>query len=416
MKLILLIFKNLRRNLLRSALTVVGTMMLVCVVTLVWSILALLNLVTEEKRENLRALVTDRWSIPSRMPISYADPLSRGAARNPGDVLPLDSMTWQFYVGTVDREKLTRESFVAAIACQPEKLATMMEGLDNLSPLDAAELQENIEKLKKNRQGIILGRNQIKGINKRVGERFKTFGLGGFKDLDLEFEIVGLFPAGRYDGLGAINRDYYNGELDRFPLTHAGRKHPMAERSLSLVWLRVADMEKFTRLAAQVESSPYFTTPPVKCETAASGMSTFLEAFRDLIWGMRYLLAPACVLTLSLVIANAISISVRERRLEFAVLKVLGFRPGHILFLVLGESLLLGVGAGLASAGLTYMVINWGYGGLSFPIGFFDRFLIPLDALWWGSAVGGLASLVGSFLPAWAARNVKVADVFAKVG
>ena len=46
---------------------------------------------------------------------------------------------------------------------------------------------------------------------------------------------------------------------------------------------------------------------------------------------------------MALVIANAISISVRERRTEMAVLKVLGFRPGQILVLVLGEALLIGV-------------------------------------------------------------------------
>jgi hypothetical protein len=62
--------------------------------------------------------------------------------------------------------------------------------------------------------------------------------------------------------------------------------------------------------------------------------------------------------TLSLVIANAISISVRERRPELAVMKVLGFRPMQILWLVLGESLLLGAGAGFASAGLTYGVLR----------------------------------------------------------
>jgi hypothetical protein len=65
---------------------------------------------------------------------------------------------------------------------------------------------------------------------------------------------------------------------------------------------------------------------------------SFLEGFRDLLWGMRWILAPGCLVSLSLVIANAISISVRERRTELAVLKVLGFRPYQILMLVLGES------------------------------------------------------------------------------
>ena len=143
----------------------------------------------------------------------------------------------------------------------------------------------------------------------------------------------------------------------------------------------------------------------MKCETAASGVSTFMEAYRDIILGMRWLLAPAIIVVLSLVIANAISISVRERRTELAVLKVLGFRPMQILVLVLGEALLLGGVSGLVSAGLTYVVINKVFGGFNFPIAFFSTFLIPYQAVWWGLAVGGLASLVGSIGPALSAAT-----------
>ena len=111
-------------------------------------------------------------------------------------------------------------------------------------------------------------------------------------------------------------------------------------------------------MADQIVNSPYYSNPAVKCETASSGIASFLDAYRDLIWGMRWLLAPAFLATLSLVIANAISISVRERRKELAVLKVLGFRPLQILVLVLGESLLLGVLAGFVSGGLTWYAVN----------------------------------------------------------
>jgi hypothetical protein len=36
------------------------------------------------------------------MPLSYAASLGEGAARRPGDVRPVDSMTWQIYLGTTD--------------------------------------------------------------------------------------------------------------------------------------------------------------------------------------------------------------------------------------------------------------------------------------------------------------------------
>jgi putative ABC transport system permease protein len=415
MKYVKLILRNLARNPLRSALTALVTIVLVFVVTVVWSMLWLLDLVTAEKSQNFRAMVTERWAIPSRLPFSYADPLSRGAARNPGDVQPLDSMTWQFYGGTLDPAKLTRQSIVFGIACDPEKLATMMDGLDDLPADQERQLHEDIAKLKANRRGIIVGRSHLDATNKRIGERFKLTGIGNFKGVDLEFEIVGAFPAGRYDTLAAFNRDYLNNELDAYPARHNGQKHPLAERSLNLVWLKVPDTAAFTRLAKQIEDAPEFSNPAVKCETGASGIASFLESFRDLLWGVRWLLAPACLATILLVIANAISISVRERRLELAVLKVLGFRPHQLLILVLGESLLLGAGAGMISAGLTYMIVNWVLGGISFPIAFFDRFMIPPGALWWGPAVGGLAALLGSFPPAWSASSVKVADVFSKV-
>jgi putative ABC transport system permease protein len=414
MKYLIFILKSLRRSVLRSTLTALGTMVLVFVVTLVWSVLVFLQAATEEKSQNFKAIVTERWAIPSRMPFSYATSLSEGAAEGPDDVRPLDAMTWQFYGGTLDPEKFTRENVIFGIAVDPTKIPTMLDGFEDLSAADQALLDASVVKLAENRQGIILGRNQLQSLNKRVGDRFTLFGISNFRGIDLEYEIVGTFPGGRYDSLAAFNRDYLNNEMDSYE-RRTGRKHPLADRRMNLVWLKVADSEAFTRVAEQIESSPLYSNPAVKCETASSGIASFLDAFRDLIWVMRWGLAPFCILTLCMLIANAIGISVRERRMEMAVLKVIGFRPYQILLLVLFESLFLGTLAGLLSAVLTYTIVNWGFGGLKFPIAFFDVFMIPVDAIGWGVAIGAVAAFVGSLVPAWFACRVKVVDVFSKV-
>jgi putative ABC transport system permease protein len=413
-KYFLLIGKNLRRNVLRTTLTALGTMVLVFVVTLVWSVLDLLDGVMAEKSSNLKAIVTERWQIPSQMPFAYAQSLGEGAARNPGDVRPQDSMTWQFFGGSLAPGKRSRDDLVFAFGMEPKKLATMMDDLDNLPADRAKELQENIRKMESNRQALLIGREKLAQIHKQVGQRIKLYSVN-YREIDLEFEIVGLLPPGRYDQTAVMNRDYLNAALDNYPRTHAGKKHPMAAKSLNLVWLRVPDREQFSRVADQVAKSPLYGDPAVKCETASSGIASFLEAYRDLIWGLRWLLSPAILVTLSLVISNAISISVRERRLEMAVLKVLGFRPAQLLILVLGEALGIGILAGLASAGTTYFVVNHWLGGVSFPIAFFPVFFIPADAFWWGLAIGTITSLAGSVMPAWSARTVKVSDVFSKV-
>ena len=55
-----LIFKNLRRNLLRTILTALGTMALVFVVTMVWSVLDFINSQTAEKSNDFKVLVTEK--------------------------------------------------------------------------------------------------------------------------------------------------------------------------------------------------------------------------------------------------------------------------------------------------------------------------------------------------------------------
>jgi putative ABC transport system permease protein len=414
MKLLLLIFRNLRRSWLRTTLTALGTIVLVVVVTMSWSFLAFFDDVTAEKSKNFKAIITERWQIPSQMPLTYAPTLAEGAARKPDDVRPTDSMSWQFYGGTLDPKNMTRENMVFAIAVDPKKIGTMMDELEELTGEQKAELDRLIAAAESNRQGIVMGRDRLKALNKRVGERIKLYGLN-YKDIDLEFEIIGVFPVPRYDQSAAFNKEYLSNAMEDYKRKHNGQAHPLAQKSMNLMWLRVPDSESFNRVADQITNSPLLSLPAVKVESQSNAIARFMESYRDIFWGVRWVLTPAVIFTLVLVLANAISISVRERGKEMAILKVLGFRPGHILMLVLGEALAIGAIAGFVSATVAYLLINNVFGGLKFPIAFFPAFLIPINALWWGLAVGAGTALVGSILPSWTACSVKVSEVFAKV-
>jgi putative ABC transport system permease protein len=414
MKLARLVFKNLKRNLLRTVLTALGTVMLVLVVTMIWTVLYALGRFTQERSANLKAIVTDRWRVPSQMPFSYAADLERGAARKEGDVVPVDSMTWQFFIGTLDPSKVSFADTAFAFGMQPKKLPLMMDELDELPPGDPVTIafQKVVDEAERNIQGVVVGKERLKKLNKRIGDTFELHGIN-YKDIVLRVTVLGEFPPGRYDDSMCVHRDYINRSLDEYESKNK-TPHPMAQSTLNLVWLRVKTKEDFDKLVQQVTTSPLFTSPSVKCETASSGIASFLDAYQSLLWGVRWLLSPAILVTLALVIANAIGISVRERRTEMAVMKVLGFTPGQIMGLVLGEALLLGVLAGGLTTGLAYYFINAG-GGIKFPVAFFPAFYVPPAALWWGPAIGGLTALAGSIGPALSARNVRVAEVFAKV-
>lgn len=411
------VFKSLRRNLLRTSLTALATMAFVFMVTLVWTVLWFLDLVTTEKSKDQKAIITERWQLPSQMPFAYATSLEEGGYRNEGDYrvdTTKDSMTWQFYGGTLDPGKMTRENIVFFFCMDPDKLIPMMDGMDEFTPEQIEQLRRACDEMKKYPNCVLVGQDRLAALNKQVGETFTVHSIN-YKDINLECKIIGTFPkGGRYDQSALMNRDYLNNALDAYK---AEKKvaHPLANKSLNLVWVRVPNTKTFQRVAEQIQGSSLYADPAVKCETASSGVASFLDAYRDLLWGARWLFVPAAVFAMALVIANAISISVRERRTEMAVLKVLGFGPTQIMILVLLEAVLVGALSGFISAGLTYWIVNVGMGGFKFPIAFFPAFKIPTAALAWGPLLGGLTALAGSVLPAWSARSVRVSEVFSKV-
>jgi len=408
-----LVVKSLARNPLRTLLTSSATFLLVLIITLILSVLWLLNMVTMERSKDFKCIVTEKWQVPSQMPYSYAASLQEGAASKPGDIRPDDHMTWQFYGATLD-EKKTRESLVFFFCMEPSKALTMLDISDHMTPQEERDLQVAVKALEEDPRRIIVGIERLKSMNKKVGERISLFGMN-YPGINLDdCEIYATFPDGGMNQLAVMNRDRLNNALEAYK-TKNGKEHPLARKSLNLVWLKVPDTAAYNRIADQILHSPSFTDPAVKVETASSGIASFLDAYRDLLKWVKWYLVPAIGLTLSLVIATAISISVRERRMEMAVLKVLGFGPTQIMLMVLAEALLIGVVSGFLSSAGTYVFVNDVLGGIKFPIGFFPAFRIPKVALWWGPLTGGAAALAGSIVPAWSARAIKVSEVFSKL-
>jgi putative ABC transport system permease protein len=320
---------------------------------------------------------------------------------------PNDFMVWSFYGGTTDPNKITPDTLIFFFVMEPEQIIPMMDDLGDLDP-------RLVEALKQKPQGCLLGTDKLKQLNKRVGERFKLTSIN-YKGIDLEFEIVGVLPDGRYNASAIMRLDYFNNAFDQYERNNNKNAHPLAHKRLNLIWIRVGDRATFDKIGSIIEDAPHFSQFPVKTETASSLIGSFLEAYRDIIWAMKYFLVPGMLVVMALVMANAISITVRERRSEMAVMKVLGYRPNQIMVLILGEAMLVGALAGLLAAWATFAFFNLMWGGIPFRIGFFPVFRIPEAALLWGLAIGSLTAFLGSALPAWTARSVKVSEVFAKV-
>ncbi len=101
------------------------------------------------------------------------------------------------------------------------------------------------------------GKNRLEALNKKIGDRF-TLHSFNYKGIELEVQVVGVFPVARYDNSCALDIGYFQRAMDAYPTTHNGQQHPMVEKSLNLVWLRVPDRTAFDAVAGQITSSPHF--------------------------------------------------------------------------------------------------------------------------------------------------------------
>ena len=66
-----------------------------------------------------------------------------------------------------------------------------------------------------NIQGVILGEDKLKAINKQVGDRIKVYSFN-YKDIDFEVEIVGTFPPRPVRPVAAMNVEYFRRSLDAY--------------------------------------------------------------------------------------------------------------------------------------------------------------------------------------------------------
>ncbi len=419
LKVTVIMFRGLRRSMLRTSLTYLALFVLTLVLCLIYAVLYMIGNATSEKEANFKAIVTHKTTIPSQMPPGYYERFKRVCLEDlPPEMRPKngdkDIMSWSFILGTTDKANPRKDNMVFLFALEPDKVLTMMDGLDELVGQEKELLEKACAAMKANPRAIVMSKSRLKSLNLRVGQTIKLHGMN-YANLLFEFEIIGELPEGKYEGVSFMNKDYLIQQIDTFPTSpnnpKKGEQHPMADKCINLIWVRLPTKEAFETLSEKVNNRAEFGTVPIKLETASSGIGTWLGAFKDIFWGIKFILVPAMIGIMSLVVANALSISVRERRTEMAVLKVLGFAPRHVLLIVLGEALLVGFLGGGMSA-----LMAWGLlGNVKFQIMFFGAFFVPMNALFYGPALGMAVSFAGCIGPAMAAKNVKVAEVFARV-
>ena len=427
-KLAELVFRSIGRNLLRTTLTYIALFVLTGILTALYGIVNKVNDFLTEQEGDQVVIMSERFSVPSRMPPRHKDALKdvmqdtfpeRYPNRN---AVSQDVMSWSFVIGSLDQTKFTKDDALFLFALDPSGVRNEMMGFQGLKKEDLGEEKWNdlmlvLDQVERNKMNIIVGEDKLKKLKKQVGDSVRMYCLN-YPDLIFDFKIVGMFPSSsRLADVSAMRYDYLLSTLEQYEKDN-GTPHAMADQCANLVLARLPNKAAYEKLASKVNESGKINNPAVKIETFSSLMGAFLEPFKDIFWGLKWIIMPGIAITMCLVISITITIGVRERRTELAVMKVLGFQPWQLMCMVVGEAVLIGLFGGMLSTWGVYFlpkIIRAVLDAINTQIDFFDTFTSPTEIILYGPLLGIMVGIIGSALPSWNARKVKVSEVFAQV-
>ena len=164
--------------------------------------------------------------------------------------------------------------------------------------------------------------------------------------------------------------------------------------------LQLSNPSQAAAVAKAVDATFENSDTQTKTETEAQFAASFLEMAGDLALILNAI-GMAVAFTILLVTANTMSMAIRERRTEIAVLKTLGYPSALVLALVLGEALVIGVlGSGLGVGLGRLLIANMGQiPGMQLPPLNFNPTLAA-GMFGFGAMIGllsGLAPAVGAY-------------------
>lgn len=366
--------KNLRRNRLRSTVTILGVASLLFLISFLVSILVGLDASTDTDISHQRLITSHKVSLGFNMPESYWNKIR--ALPHVVEVSP-----WNWFGGMYIDER----HFFARFYVDPDSFLTIMTELR--VPDDQKEAW------RKDRQGALVSRRLAEQYDMKLGDRITI--KGDIYPVNVELDIRAIYDGGE-DGL-YFHRKYVEEALER-------------SAGVGTFGILVDAPENLPAVAEAVDRTFADSTAETKTQTEKAFQAGFVSMYgnvKGLVWNLTMVIAVTILLTA----ANTMAMAIRERTREMAVLRALGFLPGRILALVLTESMAIALLAGVLGvggfwAGSYYVFVVRGFRP---PMIWFPLTLTPLSAI--GLLLGTVGlGLVAGLVPALLAARVKIVD------
>lgn len=327
------VLKHLRKNWIRTGSTVLAMAVCIFLFCTLQTVLAAIDYSLQSASAS-RLWTRHAVSLVFTIPLSYKPRI----AAVPG-VRNVANATW--FGGVYQKP----ENFFANFAVEmPEYLAIYPE---LLVPEDQKQA------LLADRRGILIGRGLSEKYGWKIGDTFQMESTIPPYRVGRPFEFV--------------VRAIYDADLVRHPGTdmsqaffHYKYLYEAARNSYTQAGTYVVEIDDPAR-AGEISKAIDALFENTDAQTKTETEGAFVASFIALVGNLSLLLngiGLAVTFTILLVTANTMSMAVRERRTEIAVLKTLGFPGRLVLLLIIGEAMVLALLGGALGLGLGVAMVK----------------------------------------------------------
>jgi len=359
------ILKNALRNKRRALLSVLSVAVsLFLLVTLQVALRELTNPISEEG-SSLRIIVRNKVSLAQPLPARQLQTLER----IPG-VVAVSPFTFfgGLYKGD---EKFT--SF-AQFAIDPERARPLID--------DAQVPAEQLAAWRADRTSCIVGKMTADRYGLKVGDRLQF--TGQIYPCDLDLKVAGIYH-GTADDRNVMFHQKYLDEALGNPGT------------VGTWWVRAASIAEAPLVTERINKAFANTSAEVRAESERAFVLGFVSMWaniKTLISGI----SMVVVFALILVTVSTMSMAIRERFRELAILKAIGFKRRELFVLILAESFGLAMfGAVIGAGGAWVLYHNLNINKLT--QGLFIMFEVTPRMMGLAFAVAALLGLLSAILP-----------------
>lgn len=385
MKILKLAIKNAGRHKLRTGLTIVGLAVAVMAFGLIRTVIDAWYAGAEASAPD-RLVSRNAVNIIFPLPLSYKDQI----AKVPG----VEKITYAHWTGAY---YIDPKQFFANFAVDHNTFLDLFPEYI----LDSASLA----KFKAERTAAICGQILADRFGWKVGDRVRLIGTIYPGNWDLT--LVGIYKG----------RDKTTDETAffmRWDYLDENLRATVPARAGYVGWytFKISNPNDAARISAVVDSMFKNSLAETLTETEKAFQLSFVSMSGTIIKSLQ-IVSYLIIGIILLVLTNTMAMAARERISEYAVMKTLGFRPKHLIGLITGESLFIGISGGILGILLVFPMAG-GFGeAMKY---YFPVFGVKSQTLIMAGAFALIVGFLASTFPVVRAIRISIVDGLRKVG